>query len=154
MSSEPVLRVQVNPEAFAVDADRLEQAVRHVLAREGVGEGEVSLTLLADPAMQDLNRRWLAHDRTTDVLSFALQGDGEPLLGDVYVGWEQAERQSAEHGVPLAEELVRLAVHGTLHLLGHDHPDAADERPGSPFFQRQETLVTECLEKGADHGRA
>lgn len=154
MSSAPLLRVEVNPETFAVDADRLERAVRHVLAREGIDEGEVSLTLLADPAMQDLNRRWLAHDRTTDVLSFALHGEDEPLLGDVYIGWEQAERQSAEHGVPLAEELVRLAVHGTLHLLGHDHPDAADERAVSPFFQRQEALVAECLGEGADDGRA
>lgn len=125
----------------------LERAVRHTLAAEGVGDGEVSLALLNDAAMRALNRAHLGHDRPTDVLSFALHGEGEPPLGDVYVGVAQARRQAAEAGVSESEELVRLAVHGTLHALGWDHPEGARARLRSPMWARQETLVAEVLRR-------
>jgi probable rRNA maturation factor len=60
----------------------------------------------------------------------------------VYVGAEQAARQAAEAGVGVGEELVRLAVHGTLHVLGHEHPEG-DGREESPMFALQEALVRE-----------
>ncbi len=56
------------------------------------------------------------------------------------MGVDQARRQAAELGVPLDEELVRLAVHGTLHVLGHDHPEGPG-REESPMFALQEALV-------------
>jgi probable rRNA maturation factor len=61
------------------------------------------------------------------------------------VGAEQAARQAAELGVPLDEELLRLVIHGTLHVLGYDHPDSDEERAGSPMYRRQEALLTELL---------
>jgi len=125
----------------------LRRAVRLALREGAVGEGELSVTLLEDGAIQAMNREYLGHDRVTDVISFALHGSGQPVLGDVYLGVQQAERQSAEAGVPLPEELVRLAVHGTLHVLGHDHPPG-EERLTSPMFQLQERLVEEILREG------
>jgi probable rRNA maturation factor len=123
------------------DAAELERAVRHTLASQGVGAAEISLTLLDDAEIRALNKSFLGHDRPTDVLAFSL-GPGPALLGDVYVGAEQARRQAAELGISLAEELVRLAVHGTLHVAGHDHPEG-EERERSPMFGLQETLVRE-----------
>ena len=136
----------VDPGPFA-DAPiaLLERAVRHALASEGHGEGEVSIALLSDGDIRALNRDHLRHDRVTDVISFALHGAGEPVLGDIYLGAEQARRQAADEGVPESEELVRLAVHGTLHVLGWDHPEDADARVGSPMWERQERLVAEVL---------
>lgn len=122
----------------------LARAVRRTLRAAGVTEAEVSLTLLSDPAMTELNRRWLEHDRPTDVMAFALHDPGEPPLGDVYIGVPQALRQAEEHDLPVREELVRLAVHGTLHVLGHDHPEG-EERAGSPMWTLQEQLVSEVL---------
>ncbi len=130
------------PEA---DPRELERAVRATLEAEGVEQGEVSLALLDDAAIQDLNRRHLGHDRPTDVLAFALWDDGEPVVGDVYVGLEQARRQAGEVGVSLREELVRLAVHGTLHVLGWDHPEEGGARSASPMYRRQEGLVASIL---------
>jgi probable rRNA maturation factor len=124
----------------------LERAVRHTLDAEGVWNGEISLALLDDPAMQALSRDHLGHDAPTDVLSFALHEEGEPPLGDVYVGVEQARRQAEDASVPEVEELVRLAVHGTLHVLGWDHPDEAEARFGSPMWLRQEALVAEVMQ--------
>jgi len=122
----------------------LRRAARRTLREGGVGDGELSVTLLEDGAIQAMNRDYLGHDRVTDVISFALHGPDQPVLGDVYLGVQQAERQSAEAGVPLPEELVRLVVHGTLHVLGHDHP-AGDDRLVSPMFRLQEQLVEEIL---------
>lgn len=120
----------------------LEAAVRRALGDAGVTEAELSLTLLDDEAIRALNLEWLGHDRPTDVIAFAL--DDEGVLGDVYLGVDQARRQADEHGVPVAEELVRLAVHGTLHVLGHEHPEGP-ERADSPMFELQERLVRQVL---------
>ena len=116
-------------------------AVEATLRDAGTEVAEVSLTFLDDEAIRVLNREHLDHDRTTDVLSFALYAPGEPVLGDVYVGWEQALRQASGEGVPALEEIARLAVHGTLHVLGHDHPDAAEARADSPMYRLQEAIV-------------
>ena len=79
------------------------------------------------------------------MIAFAL-GDVAAPVGDVYLGAEQAARQAVEYGVSLAEELVRLTVHGTLHVFGYDHPDGP-ERVRSPMFVRQEALVRAVLEE-------
>jgi len=140
-----VMDVHINLEGFTeAPRARLEAAVRRTLAEEGVSVAEISLTLLDDDAIRDFNRDYLGQDRTTDVLSFSLGEDDRPL-GDVYLGVEEARRQADEHGVTLEEELVRLAVHGTLHVLGYDHPDGA-ERNESEMFRRQEALVRSVLE--------
>jgi len=120
----------------------LRRALETVLAGEGVESGELSVTFLADEAIRALNVRYLEHDWVPDVLSFEL---APPMLGDVYVGYEQARRQATEHGVPLDEELVRLAVHGTLHLLGHDHPDDPAGREASELYRVQEAVVREVF---------
>ena len=120
------------------------RAVYRTLAAEGTSSGELSIALLADAEMKELNRRYLERDGPTDVLAFSLGGDDD-VVGDVYVGFEQAKRQASELGIPLDEELARLAIHGTLHVLGHDHPEGP-ERIESPMFQLQERLLSELLD--------
>ncbi|HEX8275197.1 MAG TPA: rRNA maturation RNase YbeY [Longimicrobiaceae bacterium] len=124
--------------------EAVERAVRATLAAEGHGEGEVSVAFLDDAGITSLNREYLDHDRPTDVISFALHGEGEPPLGDVYVGVDQALRQAGELGVDPREELLRLAVHGTLHVLGYDHPEG-EERVDSEMFRRQEEILRSLL---------
>ncbi len=134
------LLIHVNVGAFEqVPGSLLEQAVRRTLSGEGRSVGEVSLTLLDDDAIQALNREYLGRDAPTDVISFSL-GEEEELLGDIYVGMPQAERQAADVDVPLDEELVRLAIHGVLHVLGYDHPEGP-EREDSPMYSLQEAYL-------------
>lgn len=132
-----------------VDAERVEAAVRHVLRAEGVDSAEISVALVGDGEIAALNARYLAHEGPTDVISFHLHERGDPPLGDVYVGVEQAARQAAGYGVGADEEVLRLAVHGTLHVLGYEHPEG-DDRAASPMFARQEALLREVLSGGAD----
>lgn len=137
--------VHVNPPAGeTLPEGVLRRAVERTLEAEGCPDGEISLTFLADPGIAGMNRRWLGREGPTDVIAFALHDDGEAPLGDVYIGREQARRQAAELGVDEVEELVRLAVHGTLHVVGHDHPEGPD-REESEHFRRQEALVREVL---------
>ena len=134
--------------AEGVSEDLLRSAVDLVLRDAGVTDGEISLALLDDQAIRELNRTYLGRDRPTDVIAFALHEEGESLLGDIYVGHEQAERQAGEIAVPLIEELVRLAIHGTLHVLGHGHPET-DARFESEMFQLQERLLRELLDEAS-----
>lgn len=146
-----MITVHVNaPDPEASPTALLERAVRAVLESEGVDAGEVSLTLLDDRRIRELNREYLDADRPTDVIAFALHEPGDPVLGDVYVGLAQARRQAREAGVPLAEELVRLAVHGTLHVLGREHPAAGEERESSAMYREQERLVRRVMGHAAD----
>lgn len=144
MSVAPPFRVHVDagagPEGVV---PALERAVLLTLQLQGCTDAEISVALLTDAAMRDLNGRYLGKDRTTDVLAFSL-GEADEVIGDVYVGFEQAGRQADELGIELEEELVRLVVHGTLHVLGHDHPEGA-ERDQSEMFALQERLVRELM---------
>lgn len=131
-----------------VDAARVEAAVRHVLRAEGVDAAEISVALVGDGEIAALNEEYLDHEGPTDVISFHLHDPGEPPLGDVYVGVDQAARQAAGFGAPADEEVLRLAVHGTLHVLGYEHPEGED-RADSPMFARQEMLLRDFLSAGA-----
>ena len=138
--------VQVDATAFPdAPLGLIDDAVRQTLAAERTAVAEISIALVADHDIRELNRQYLDEDRPTDVLAFSLGGD-DTVIGDVYIGFEQAARQATELGIPLDEELVRLAIHGTLHVLGHDHP-AGPDRDGSPMFVLQERLVQKLLDE-------
>ena len=143
-----IVEVSVAPGVSApVAAERVEAAVRHVLRAEGVEEAEISVALLDDGAIASMNQEYLEHEGPTDVITFAMHEGDEPPLGDIYVGVEQAARQAAEWSATPAEEVLRLAVHGTLHVLGYEHPEGA-ERVESEMFIRQEELLRSFLAGG------
>ncbi len=139
--------VMVNVEASIPELDTeaseriVRRAVSAALADRGVDEVELSVTLLGDAAMSALNREWKGEERPTDVLAFALHSGAEPVMGDVYVGIERAREQAAVLAEPPGTELARLAIHGTLHVLGYDHPEEA--REASELWQHQERILRE-----------
>jgi probable rRNA maturation factor len=139
------IEIQVNKVgSWPVPEGLLERGCREVLYAEGIREGEISITLLDDEGIRGLNQEYLGKDWTTDVIAFALQARGDPVLGDVYLGFEQAQRQASELHIPLDEELLRLAIHGALHLLGYQHPEGED-RFDSEMFLKQEELLNRVL---------
>ena len=103
-------------------------------------EGLISITFVGRDSMRRLNAAHKGHDWPTDVLSFPLAGPTGQVVGDVYVCPWVARREAASRGIPFREELIRLVVHGTLHALGHDHPEGA-ERTRSAMWRRQERYV-------------
>jgi len=110
----------------AVDAGLLRSRASRVLRALGHSRSELSVALVDDAHMRELNAGYRGKDRATDVLSFSLlEGAGAEhrgrLLGDVVIGVETAARQARERRRGLDTEVARLLIHGTLHLLGHDH---------------------------------
>ena len=85
-------------------------------------DSELGITFIGDSQMRELNRKYRGIERTTDVLSFPQnEGPDFTILGDIVISIETAERHSKTYGVTLHEELKKLIIHGTLHLIGHDH---------------------------------
>jgi probable rRNA maturation factor len=113
-----------------------------VLRAEGVREALLSVAFVTRPAIAALNRRHLRRAGATDVIAFAFRPARArgPVVGDVYIAPAVARAQARRLGLPFREELARLVVHGTLHVLGHDHPDGA-ARVRSPMWRRQEALL-------------
>ncbi|MDE2796421.1 MAG: rRNA maturation RNase YbeY [Gemmatimonadota bacterium] len=136
-----MITVHVNaPDGIRVPGLQIDRALRATLRREGVSRAELSVTFVSDAKIAELHGRYLGRPGVTDVLAFALHQDGEDPLGDVYVGHAQALRQAAEAGAEADEELLKLAVHGTLHVLGYDHPDGP-ERVRCEMYRVQEAVL-------------
>lgn len=136
----------VEPLGADVALALLESAVcETVRVAVGAEDAEVELTLSGDTEMERLNFDHMGERGPTDVLSFPLHEwalnareshladddgvspPGPLLLGDVVIDVDQALRQAAEGDWGVGEELVLLAIHGTLHLVGHDHAEIEDE---------------------------
>jgi probable rRNA maturation factor len=118
--------------------------VESVLRAEKVRDAMVSVAFVSGRDIARLNRKHLGHAGPTDVISFGfrhLTSRSSPLIGDIYVSPVVAARNAKAQRRPVREELVRLLVHGTLHVLGYDHPED-DHRERSAMWRRQERLVT------------
>ncbi len=119
-----------------------------MVAWERAPRTRVELTLLDGAAMRRLNRRATGRRGLTDVLVFSLPQPGGGVLGDVYLCPDAAERWIRAAGKrdagSVQEELVRLAVHGTLHVLGYDHPEGGG-RTRSAMWRKQERYVRRLL---------
>ena len=109
------------------------------LESRGEREGEVSYTFVSVEEIRQLNRDYLDRDRPTDVVAFDL-GDGPSLLGDVYISPEVAASNAADHGEVEQQEILRLVIHGSLHVIGLDHPEGP-KRESAPMFVLQEELL-------------
>lgn len=148
----PSIRVQLGaalagdaaPVADSATRRLMARAARAVLHREKVRTAEISITLLDDAEIAAMNREYLSREGPTDVIAFALYEQDEDPVGDIYIGFDQALHQADANGVEPREELARLAVHGTLHVLGHDHPEGG-ERLSSEMWQIQEAIVVQVL---------
>lgn len=120
----------------------IERAVETVLTGER-RRAQVSITFLGPDRMRRLNADWKGSDRPTDVLAFSLAAPGAPRQGDVYICRAVARAAARAGKLPLRTELLRLVVHGTLHVLGYDHPEG-EGRTASPMWRRQERYLA-CL---------
>ncbi len=112
-----------------VDNQRLVEATRHVLQSHGITSGQISIAILDNPMIRELNLEFLDHDYATDVLSFVLEREGEMLEGEIAVSADMAADQAGQHGWPAAHELLLYVVHGALHLVGLDdkQPDSMEQ---------------------------
>ncbi|HUG92091.1 MAG TPA: rRNA maturation RNase YbeY [Planctomycetaceae bacterium] len=144
------IEIANSQEFLEIDEAFLRDVVSRTLAEEHVARAELSLAIVGDEAIRQLNRGYLDHDEPTDVLSFLLgvgqvsrrpraapRGAGKFLEGEIVVSAETAVRRAAEFSWSPGEELVLYMVHGLLHLAGYDDLTAAEKR----LMRRRERAI-------------
>ena len=118
-----MIRIAIaNPqEIVPIERARLREIVRVVLEGEGENNAEVSLAMVDNPTIHQLNKRYLKHDEPTDVLSFPLSEPGAgKLAGELVIGAGVAEAEAKSRGHDVQAELALYVIHGLLHLCGYD----------------------------------
>ncbi|WP_373464674.1 rRNA maturation RNase YbeY [Bacillus sp. V2I10] len=128
----------------------VETLLQHAAEAERVAQdAELSVTFVDNEKIKEINRDYRSKDQVTDVISFAMeeQGEGEvsivgvdmpPVLGDIIISVPRASEQAEEYGHSFTRELGFLAVHGLLHLLGYDHMTEEDEKK---MFGKQKEIL-------------
>jgi len=137
-----VVDVATESVRIPVSRSRVAQLTDRVLRAEGVRDAALSVTFVSDRRIAALNWQHLRHRGPTDVISFGFERAWKdaPLTGDIYIAPDVARRNARVAGRGMREELLRLVVHGVLHVLGHDHPEG-EARYESPMWRRQEALL-------------
>jgi len=111
-----------------------------------INKVEFNVIIVDNDYIHELNKNYRGIDRETDVISFALEDDKTfnpktRVLGDIYISYDKACHQAIEYGHSNLRELVFLAVHGMLHLLGYDHMNEDDEKI---MFELQRKILDEA----------
>ena len=119
--------VQDRQSSKRVDPQEVKEWAERILQHLGLKGRELSVLLVDDSEIRELNRKYLGRDRPTNVLAFPMEGPQPFPLGDVVISTETAEREACERGVSLEEEMALLLAHGVLHLIGYDHEGDKEE---------------------------
>jgi probable rRNA maturation factor len=120
------ISIQNRQKRIFLNLRKVRRATQRILTELGLLDAELSLLLVDDARIQDLNRRYLNRDKPTNVLAFPMR-EGEfstlhpQLLGDLVISVETAKRQSNRFGLDEMEMVILLMVHGVLHLIGYGH---------------------------------
>jgi probable rRNA maturation factor len=130
-----------------VDDAALRRAVTSVLTGEAIASATISVAVVDDPTMRELNRRYLSHDYNTDVLSFLLEESDGQLDGEVIVSADTAIIRAKEFAWSAEDELLLYVIHGTLHLTGYDDHSDADRG----CMRRKEMQYLEELGLNSEH---
>jgi probable rRNA maturation factor len=137
-----IVEVATDGVRIPVARTRVAEVAEAVLRAERVRYAIISVAFVTDRRIAALNRKHLGHSGATDVISFGFapvdaRGD---LVGDVYIAPGVARRNALAHGHGVREELLRLVVHGVLHVVGMIVSDD-EARYDSPMWKRQERLL-------------
>jgi probable rRNA maturation factor len=110
---------------------RMKKAALRALEREKA-KGALTILLSSDARLKELNALFRGKNKPTNVLSFPAEANAGRYLGDVAIAYGVVGREARQAGKRFADHLAHLAVHGTLHLLGHDHmkPKEAERMEG------------------------
>jgi probable rRNA maturation factor len=132
-----MIRVLLQTEShFPVTRKKIKEAIEGALLHQVHRDAEVSVSIVGDRRMRELNKKYRSVDKTTDVLSFGLNepngvSDNQFIeapddilrLGDIVVSYPQAMEEAREENKLVDDQIVFLVLHGLDHLLGKHHPE-------------------------------
>ena len=100
------------------EVQRMKKAIRSIAGDYGWIDGDISIALMSDSEIRELNSKHLSHDYATDVISFDLSNNDDFLEGEIIASVETADREAVEHGWQGDDELLLYVIHGMLHIVG------------------------------------
>lgn len=145
--------IDINDETNQLEQNQLElleKLLDYAREKEEIeNDAELSITIVDNETIQEINKQYRDKDQPTDAISFALEEHGEEEieirgdnlprhLGDIIISIEKVNEQANEYGHSFNRELGFLAVHGFLHLLGYDHMTTEEEKE---MMERQDHLL-------------
>ncbi len=141
------MAVSSSVQRLGVSRARVKAAVISALTAEGVRDAMISVAFVGRAAIARLNQKYLRHRGATDVISFGFSSAGKRggVIGDIYICPDVARVNAHGQRIPVSEELLRLVVHGTLHVLGYDHPDDGRGRVRSQMWRKQEKILARIV---------
>ena len=154
-----IVDVSADGVPVSIAMGRVRDIAAAVLRAERVRDALVSIAFVSRRRIAGMNARHLGYAGPTDVISFGLSRSPRAaargaVVGDIYIAPDVARANAVRFGSSVRQELARLVVHGTLHVLGYDHPDG-DDRTASPMWRRQERLLTSAaVRRALGGGRA
>jgi probable rRNA maturation factor len=130
-------------------ARRLKNIALAILDLVGQKDSELSLALIGDGEMRELNAKYRGKDYPTDVLSFPVETSvplGTRLLGDVIISVDKAAAQARDRRRTLDDEMITLLIHGIVHLMGYDHERSA--RDAKIMTRLEKKILDQLCERG------
>ena len=129
-----------------IETEDLKKLVDQIIKRFSLEQAEFNIIFVDNDYIHKLNKEYRNIDRTTDVITFALEDNMDikldiRILGDIYISIDKTKEQAQEYGHSFFRELSFLTVHGMLHLLGYDHQNEQDEKI---MFSLQDEILNEA----------
>ena len=112
---------------YRIKSSNIKRAVKEVLRKEG-RDARLSIVLVDNSRIKELNKQYFNSDEVTDVISFPLSNNKNSLSGEVIVSVETAVDTAAKRNISVEGEIVLYILHGILHLLGYDDGNEGDAR--------------------------
>ena len=163
-----LIRIQNSQSHLSIDEELLQKTACLLLHSENVAQADISLAIIDNETIRELNRQFLEHDYNTDVLSFlldchldsakqvpGLRGAGKTIDGEVLVSAEMAISMSENYDWSAENELLLYVIHGLLHLCGYD--DLAEEEltlmrtKEQHFFDSKGLSIPRSLSENTGH---
>jgi len=106
---------------------KLKKFLESIFKRERKDLGSVNLIFCSDRYLRAINKDYLKHDYYTDIVTFGLSAEGEPLAGEIYISVDRVFENAISFRVAREKELHRVIIHGVLHLCGYSDKTKADK---------------------------
>lgn len=106
---------------------KLRNWIKQTIASEGKKLEELNFIFCSDAYLLDINQQYLNHDTFTDIITFDNSDQSGVLVGDIFISYERVCENAGKFSVSIADELHRIIIHGTLHLLGYKDKTKADK---------------------------
>ncbi len=114
------------PKNQKLKTQKLKLLLGEISANLDFGSGHCQIIFISDKDLADLHGKFLNDPSETDVITFDISDNETEIDAEIYISVDRAKRQAAEYGVGFENELLRLMIHGLLHLKGYDDRTESD----------------------------